>query len=269
MASSYRLSVEPELSLQSGPSILDRGGVSNALGLVSAAPSDSMPSRGVISARSQIGVLLYLVSVVLVGAATVGLFFGSAFVLLAQPKQQMYAESGTRDHDPEADPLRSTEPSAGAQNAVPSGGGVPMLSSANSEATISAPTQTATSGESSPSSRAASVQALSVTPGEAAVIVPQQTATPGEPASISRAASVPPPRSRANDRFPKLLRPPRLRIDTIPGEARAAGGRTRLARQDRKHDLQEYPAGSANQQEYDQLHATGPTVSLPSLAPSR
>src|SRR6266513_1181063 len=147
MASSCRLSIEPEISRLSRPSILNRAGISNTLGLVSTAPSASMPSRGVSSARSQIGVLLYLFAVGLVGAATVGLFFGTAFVLLAQPKQQMHAESGTHDRDPEADPLRSTEPSAGAQNGLSSSGGVPMPSSAESEATISAPTQTASSDE--------------------------------------------------------------------------------------------------------------------------
>jgi hypothetical protein len=41
-----------------------------------------MPSR-VSLARFPIGVLFYLASVGLVGATTVGLFFGSAFLLLS------------------------------------------------------------------------------------------------------------------------------------------------------------------------------------------
>jgi hypothetical protein len=65
-----------------------------------------------------------------------------------------------------------------------------------------------------------------------------------------------------------LSRPPHSRSDAVPGEARAAAGRTRSAKQDRKDGPEEDAAASVNQQEYDQLYATGPNVSLSSASPS-
>jgi hypothetical protein len=124
MVSSHRRSVEPELSLLSAPRTLDRAGVSNTPGLVSTPPLVSMPNRRVSSASLPIGVLLYLVSIGFVAAATVGLFFGSGFLLLAHTRGQIQTGSGTHDRDTEVDPLRPTEPSAGAENGAPSSGGV-------------------------------------------------------------------------------------------------------------------------------------------------
>jgi hypothetical protein len=113
-----------------------------------------MPSRRVSSARVPIGILLYLVSVGFVGAATVGVFFGSGFLLLAQPREPMHAEPGICDRASEVDLLRSTEPSPSPENGAPSSGGKPTLSSTASEATIIVPTQTAAPGEPAPSSGA-------------------------------------------------------------------------------------------------------------------
>jgi hypothetical protein len=79
MASSPLCRAEPELSRLSPPRTLNRAGVSNTAGLVSTALKAWTPGRRVSSAGVPIGVLLYLASVVLVSAATVGLFFGSGF----------------------------------------------------------------------------------------------------------------------------------------------------------------------------------------------
>jgi hypothetical protein len=46
-----------------------------------------------------VGILLYLFSVGIVAAATVGILFGIGFFLLAQPKEAMNASAGTGGHD--------------------------------------------------------------------------------------------------------------------------------------------------------------------------
>jgi hypothetical protein len=236
MASSPRRRVVPELSRLCAPKTLNRACVSNAPGLVPPAPSTSMPSHHVSSARLPIGILLYLVSVGLVGAATVGLFFGSGFLLLARTKEQMRTEAGSHDRDTEIDPMRPTEPSARVENGALSSGGVPTLSSTASEATV---------------------------------IAFVQTAAPSSPAPRLRATSVPPSRGRGGDHLRKLSRPSHSRSDAMPGEARAAASRNRSGKQDHKQDPADYAAGSVNQQEYNQLHATGPAVDLSWAAPSR
>jgi hypothetical protein len=233
MAASHRRSIEPELSRVNGPRTLNRGGVPNTLGFVATAPSVSALRRCVISARLPIGVLLYLVSVGFVGAGTVGLFFGSAFLLLAQPKGQIQTVSRTNDRDSAVDPSRSTEPFAGAENGAPPNGGTATLSSTASQSTI---------------------------------IASAQTAAPGEPTPSSRAASVPASRGGGSDHLRRLSRFPHSRSDTMPGEARAAAGHSRPAERNRKQDPEDYTAGLANQKEYDQLNATGPAVNLSSAA---
>jgi hypothetical protein len=199
------------------------------------------------------GDLLYLVSITLVGALTVGLFFGSSFLLLAQPRGQLQAESGTHDRDTEVAPQSSIEPSEGTENGVPSSKGVPRLISTPSGAAIVGPAQTAVAVE-----QAASVPALSSTAHDAMIIAVAPTAALVEPAPGSRVASVPLPRGRGSDGVRKLSRPPRSRSAKMPGEARAAVRHTQSAEQDRNYDPEGYAAANANQQEYNQLHATGP-----------
>jgi hypothetical protein len=55
-----------------------------------------------------IGTLLYLVSLGMVAAATVGAFFGIGFLLLAHPKEEPIAGAGTRDFGAEVSPWRSS-----------------------------------------------------------------------------------------------------------------------------------------------------------------
>jgi hypothetical protein len=205
------------------------------------------------------GDLLYLVSIAFVGAATVGLFFGSSFLLLAQPRGQLQTESGIHDRDTEVAPLSSIEPSEGIENGAPSSKGVPMLISTASEAAIIGPAQTAVAVK-----QVASVPAASSTTHDAMIIAVAPTVAPVEPAPGSRATPVPPPRGRGSDGVRKLSRPPRSRLDKMPGQARAAVAHTQSAEQERNHDPEGYAAASANQQEYNQLHAAGPVVSLSS-----
>jgi hypothetical protein len=148
----------------------------------------------------------------------------------------MHAESSTRDRDAEVDLLRSTEPSASPEGGAPFSERTPTLSSTASESTI---------------------------------IVATQTGSPGEPAPSSGAISVPPARGGGGDHLRKLSRRPHSRSDSMPGEARVTADRVRSGKQDGKHDPEEYAAGSMNQQEYNQLRATGPAVNLSSAAPER
>jgi hypothetical protein len=55
-----------------------------------------------------IGTLLYLVSLGMVTAATVGAFFGIGFLLLAHPKEEPIAGAGTRHFGAEVSPWRSS-----------------------------------------------------------------------------------------------------------------------------------------------------------------
>jgi hypothetical protein len=99
-------SVQPELSSQSSP---DPADFSNALGASSGMLSDIGRKRlPAVVARTSIhcraaralpaGILFYLLSVGIVAAAIVGVFFGIGFFLLAQPTQVMNASAGTGEH---------------------------------------------------------------------------------------------------------------------------------------------------------------------------
>lgn len=60
-------------------------------------PSASPPIHAAAS-RLPVGILLYLISVGLVAAATIGVFFGTGFFLLAHHAEETTAGSGIRDH---------------------------------------------------------------------------------------------------------------------------------------------------------------------------
>lgn len=195
------------------------------------------------------GVILYLVSIGFVGAATGGVLCGSGFLLLTQPRAQIHAETVAHGRGIEVDTQRSTEPPG-----APSSKEVSSLSSTASEATIVGTAATA--------EVAASVEPLSSTANEATTIAPTVTATPNVPPRSSTAAPVAPPLGGGSDHPRKLSRPPHSRSDKMPGEARAAAEQTQSARRDRKDDPEGYAAASANQQEYNQLHATGSAVNL-------
>jgi hypothetical protein len=62
----------------------------------------SMPRRGTAARGFTSGILLYLLSVGFVAAATIGIFFGAGFFLLAHPKEEMTAS--TRDRGTEVRP---------------------------------------------------------------------------------------------------------------------------------------------------------------------
>jgi hypothetical protein len=58
------------------------------------APPTSAPSRRAAAERPHIGSVVYLLLVGFVAAATIGVFFGIAFYLLAQPKDKTFAGVG-------------------------------------------------------------------------------------------------------------------------------------------------------------------------------
>jgi hypothetical protein len=79
-------------------------------------------SRGVSSAGVSIALLFYLDSIGLVGGVTAGLFFGSGFLLLGRPSEQMYAGSRVHDGNTEVSPSRPSGSSASVENGTPLGG---------------------------------------------------------------------------------------------------------------------------------------------------
>ena len=156
------------------------------------------PSRRNMAAGLPVGILLYLVSVGLVAIATIGVFFGIAFFLLAQPKEELITGSGTRDRDTKTEMPRSAAAAAlpvpplaqrpAVGEAVPqqesnsARGSVPV--SPDGEASASAARGAMPSGE---------VLALRSTSGEATIIAPAQTASAPEPEPSSPASPAPPP----------------------------------------------------------------------------
>lgn len=231
MASSHWRRSEPELLRPSPPG----GNVSNPGNRAYAVPSISISSRGVSAERVSVAALLYLASVGLVGAVTAGLFLGSGVLLLSQPSEQIRAESAILDGST-VDAPRLSGPSANAENN-------PRVSEG--------------------------AQPLSSTASEATVIATVQDTAPGEPSRSSISPSVPPLRGQGSDNPRKLSRPLHSRSHPMPGETRDGAAHTQSARQDREHDPEGYAADIANNQEYNQLHATGSAVELTTEASNR
>jgi hypothetical protein len=178
------------------------------------------------------GDLLYLVSIAFVGATTVGLFFGSGFMLLGQPGKQMHAEPGIQDRNTNVDPLHSSELFASVKFGEPSSEGVSTAS-------------------------------------EATIVASAQVVTPSGPPPNSEATSVPPPRGLGSDHLRKLQQTVHSRSGAMPGKARATASHTGSRKQDREPSPEKDAADTANQQEYNQLHATGPAANFAVDAPSR
>ena len=110
-------------------------------------------SRGVRSAGVSIAVLPNLGSIGLVGGFTAGLFFGSGFLLLGQPIEQIHAGSRVHDRNTEVSPLRPAASSVNVESETPFGGDSVLSSTANGAALI-APAQTAGLDEAGPSWKA-------------------------------------------------------------------------------------------------------------------
>jgi hypothetical protein len=177
-------------------------------------------SRSVGSAGGSIAILLYLGSIGLVGAFTAGVFFGSGFLLLGQPSEQIDAGSRVHDRNTEFSPLRPAGSPANAENETPFGGDSPVLTS---------------------------------TANGAALIAPAQTAGPGEAGPRWKATLTPPPLDGGSDQFRKLSRASNSRSDPILGKARTTAGRVQSTKAHGKQDPEESAADRANEQEYNQL----------------
>jgi hypothetical protein len=139
------------------------------------------PSRRNMAAGLSIGILLYIVSVGLVAIATIGVFFGIGFFLLAQPTEELIAAAAPLPVSPLAQ-----RPAVG--EAVPQQesnsvqGSVP--GSPDGEASASAARDAAPSEE---------ALARRSTSNEATIIAPAQTASAPEPEPSSPASPAPPP----------------------------------------------------------------------------
>ena len=188
-----------------------------------------MFSRGVSSARVSTAVLLYLGCIGLVGGVTAGLFFGSGFLLLGQPSEQMHAASRVHDGNTEVKPSRPGGSSANAENGTPFGGDLPVLGS---------------------------------TANGAALIAPAQNAAPDQAGASWNATLTPPPLDGGRDQFRKISRASNSRSDSMLGKARTVAGRIQSTKPNRKQDPEESAADSTNQQGYNQLHAAGPAINL-------
>jgi hypothetical protein len=177
-------------------------------------------SRGVGSAGGSIAVLLYLGSIGLVGAFTAGAFFGSGFLLLGQPSEQIPAGSRVHDRNTEVSPLRPAVSSANAENEIPFGGDSPVLSA---------------------------------TANGSALTAPAQTAGPDEAGPSWKATLTPPPLDGGTDQLRKRSRASNSRSDPILGKARTTAGRVQSTKAHGKQDPEESAADRANEQEYNQL----------------
>jgi len=194
-----------------------RAGASNSAGLASTVIR--VFSRGVSSAGVSIAVLLYLGSIGLVGGVTTGLFFGSAFLLLGQPSEQIHAGSRVHDRNTEVSPLRPAGSSPNAENGTPFGADFPVLSS---------------------------------TANGAALIAPAQIAGPDEAGPSWEATLTPPPPAGGSDQFRKLSRASNSR-SPMRGKVRTTAGRIQSSKAEGKQDLERSAADRANEHEYNQL----------------
>jgi hypothetical protein len=84
--------VEPPNTLGASSGTLSDVGRKPLLPALSEAPAPCAPARGV-----PVGILLYLASVGIIAAATVGVFFGIGFFLLAQPTAAMFANEAAAE----------------------------------------------------------------------------------------------------------------------------------------------------------------------------
>jgi hypothetical protein len=119
-----RPSAGPELGLRSAPRSPDAlSGTENAGHRGLSSPPDPVPRRApTTSAALPVGSLLYLVLVGLVGAATIGVFFGAGFLSLVHPGTETAADTDANDHDPSrpySDAPRAEGPRPPRESAAP------------------------------------------------------------------------------------------------------------------------------------------------------
>jgi hypothetical protein len=185
------------------------------------------PSRRNMAAGLPVGILLYLVFVGLVAIATIGVFFGIGFFLLAQPTEELIAGSDTRDRDTEINSLRSgvfprpyrdappadrevvpvseeTEMPRSAAAAALSvsplarrpavGEAVPQQESNSARGSVPvSPDGEASASAARGATPSGEVLVLRSTSGEATIIAPARTASAPEPEPSSPASPAPPP----------------------------------------------------------------------------
>jgi len=147
-------------------------------------------SRRATAAELPVGSVLYLVLIGAVAIATVGVFFGSGFLLLAPPAKETIADSGTRDGNPprpygDAPRVESEAALGSREMAVP-------RSSAAAALPGSPLAPPATEAKAAPQQQSNEAESFPPAPSNAA---PSQTASEPAPASSAMDAVAPPTRS--------------------------------------------------------------------------
>ena len=72
-------------------------------------PEVSPPSRRTDAAARTVGIMLFPVSVGLIAAAIIGIFFGTGFWLLASPASETITASGRDPSRPNGDALKASD----------------------------------------------------------------------------------------------------------------------------------------------------------------
>jgi hypothetical protein len=149
--------------------------------VLGAAPPASTPPRRRPELGFRVGIFFYLVCIALVGAATIGVFFGTGFYLLGHPTKEIIADSGTRNRGGVArvaakqeTPLSAAAVSAVVPDSVP----VPLAGEAPARAGRVAPLS-------------ADVPAVGAASPGATITVTALTASAPEPTQLSATATQP------------------------------------------------------------------------------
>ncbi len=192
---------EPEFSLRSAPRSQDPAATSNPRTLLGLGTEDAgeMPvtstPRSAVSRRTRaaelpVGSVLYLVLIGAVAIATIGVFFGSGFLLLAPPAKETVADAGTRDGNP---PRHGGAPRAEGEAALVSREMAAPQSTAVDAALPGSPLAQPTAvAKAAPPQQSNEAESSAPAPSNAA---PSQTASEPALASSSTDAAAPPTRS--------------------------------------------------------------------------
>ena len=190
---------EPEFSLRSAPRSQDPTATSNPRMLLGTEDAGGMPvtstpssavSRPTTAAEFPVGSVLYLVLIGVVAIATIGVFFGSGFLLLAPPAKETIADSGIRDGNPPRP--HADAPRADGEAALVSREMAVPRSTAVAAALPGSPlAQPATVAKAAPPQQSNEAESSLPAPSNAA---PSQTASEPAPASSSMDAAAPPTR---------------------------------------------------------------------------
>ena len=191
---------EPEFSLRSAPRQDPTATASPRMLLgtgdagempVTSTPRSEVNRRRTTASERPVGNVLYLVLIGAVAIATIGVFFGSGFLLLAPPAKETVADAGARDG--KSPRLHGGAPRADGEAAlVAREMTVPQSTAVDAAVPGSPLAQTATVAKAAPPQQNNEAESSPPAPSNAA---PAQTASEAAPAPSSMDAAAPPTRS--------------------------------------------------------------------------